>query len=199
MGHPPKNERRENEEVIERLADVLDNLGIRYAIGGSIASALYGTIRFTRDADITVQPFSSLADRLYELLEDEFYVSREAMEEALKSHGSFNIIHFGTAFKIDLFIQGPNEFERQLLDRRHMLRLDEASPREVGVVSPEDIVLLKLRWFSMTGGTSERQWSDVLGVLAVQGKSLDFEYLEDSARKLGLEELLDRAITEAQT
>ncbi len=199
MGHPPKNERRENEEVIERLADVLDDLGIRYAIGGSVASALYGTVRFTRDADITIQPFSSLADRLYELLKDEFYVSREAMEEALKSHGSFNIIHFGTAFKIDLFIQGSNEFERQLLDRRHMLRLDEASPREVGVVSPEDIVLLKLRWFSMTGGTSERQWSDVLGVLAVQGKSLDFEYLEDSARKLGLEELLDRAIAEAQT
>jgi hypothetical protein len=51
----------------------------------------------------------------------------------------------------------------------------------------------------MTGGTSERQWSDVLGVLAVQGKSLDFEYLEDSARKLGLKELLDRAIGEAQT
>ncbi len=199
MGHPPRNEKCENEEVIERLADVLDNLGIRYAIGGSVASALYGTVRFTRDADITIQPFPSLADRLYELLKNEFYVSREAMEEALKSHGSFNIIHFETAFKIDLFIQGPTEFERQLLERRHMLRLDEASPREVGVVSPEDIVLLKLRWFSMTGGTSERQWSDVLGVLAVQGKSLDFEYLEDSARKLGLEELLDRAIAEAQT
>ncbi len=199
MGHPPKNEKRENEEVIERLADVLDNLGIRYAIGGSVASALYGTVRFTRDADITIQPFSSLTDRLYELLKDEFYVSREAMEEALKSHGSFNIIHFETAFKIDLFIQGPSEFEGRVLDRRHMLRLNETSPREVGVVSPEDIVLLKLRWFNMTGGTSERQWSDVLGVLAVQGESLDFEYLKHSARELGLEDLLNRAIREAET
>ncbi len=199
MGHPPRNEKRENEEVIERLADVVDSLGIRYAIGGPIASALYGTVRFTRDADITIQPFSSLADRLYELLKEEFYVSREAMEEALRSHGSFNIIHFETAFKIDLFIQGPSEFEGQLLDRRHMLRLNETSLREVGVVSPEDIVLLKLRWFSMTGGTSERQWNGVLGVLAVQGESLDFEYLKDSARKLGLEELLDRAIAEAET
>lgn len=71
--------------------------------------------------------------------------------------------------------------------------------REVCVVSPEDIVLLKLRWFNMTGGTSERQWSDVLGVLAVQGESLDFEYLKGSARKLGVEELLSRAMAEAQT
>jgi hypothetical protein len=78
-----------------------------------------------------------------------------------------------------------------------MLRLSETSRRDVCVVSPEDIVLLKLRWFQETGGTSERQWNDVLGVLAVQGQALDFDYLTDSAKELGLEELLDRAIAEA--
>jgi hypothetical protein len=199
MGHPTTNEKRENEEVIERLAEVLDGLGIRYAIGGSFASALYGTVRFTRDADLTVQSFSPLADGLYELLKDEFYISREAMDEALQSHGSFNVVHFETAFKIDLFIQGPSAFEGRILDRRRRLRLSDVSPRDVSVVSPEDIVLLKLRWFNMTGGTSERQWTDVLGVLAVQGKALDFQYLTDSARELGLEELLQRARAEADT
>jgi hypothetical protein len=199
MAHLPTNDKRENEEVIERLADLLDSLGIHYAIGGSVASALYGTVRFTRDADITVQLSPSLADRLYELLQEEFYVSREAMREALRSQSSFNVIHFQTAFKIDLFIQGPSAFEGRLWDRRHMLRLNERSPRDVSVVSPEDIVLLKLRWFNMTGGTSERQWSDVLGVLGVQGKSLDFDYLTASAKELGLESLLDRAVAEADT
>ena len=185
--------------MIERLADVLDGLGIRYAIGGSIASGLYGTVRFTRDADITVQPFSPAAGRLHDLLKDEFYVSRQAMEEALRSHRSFNVIHFETAFKIDIFVQGPSEFEQRLLDRSRMLRLSDASRRDVSVVSPEDIILLKLRWFRETGGTSERQWTDVLGVLAVQGKTLDFDYLTDSAKKLGLEELLKRAVAEADT
>ena len=199
MVSPLTDEKRENERVIERLVDVLDSLGIGYAIGGSVASALYGTVRFTRDADMSVQPFSPLADKLYELLSDEFYVSREAMEEALRSHGSFNVIHFQTAFKIDLFIQGPSEFEGRLLQRRHMLRLSETSRRDVCVVSPEDIVLLKLRWFQETGGTSERQWHDVLGVLAVQGEALDFDYLTDSAKELGLEELLDRAIAAGRT
>jgi len=69
----------------------------------------------------------------------------------------------------------------------------------VYVVSPEDVVLLKLRWFAMTGGTSERQWSDVLGVLGVQGPALDRAYLTRWARKLGLNELLDRAIAEVGT
>jgi len=199
MERPLKNEKRESEKVIERLADVLDSLGIRYAIGGSVASALYGTVRFTRDADITVEPFSHVAGRLYELLQDEFYISREAMEEALRSHGSFNVIHFQTAFKIDLFIQGPGEFEGRLWERRHMVRLSEESSRDVSVVSPEDIILLKLGWFRQTGGTSQRQWGDVLGVLAVQGNALDFEYLTASARELGLEELLSRARAEAET
>jgi hypothetical protein len=199
MGRPRKNEKRENERVIERLADVLDSLGVRYTVGGSVASALYGTVRFTRDADISVEPFSHVADRLYELLQDEFYLSREAMEEALRSHGSFNVIHFATAFKIDLFVRGPSEFEGRLWERRHMLRLSDESSRDVSVVSPEDIILLKLGWFRQTGCTSERQWDDVLGVLAVQREALDFEYLIASARELGLEELLSRARGEAQT
>ena len=63
----------------------------------------------------------------------------------------------------------------------------------------EDIILLKLRWFRETGCTSERQWTDVLGVLAVQGEALDFDYFAEWARKLGLEELLSRAKAEAQT
>ncbi len=40
---------------------------------------------------------------------------------------------------------------------------------------------------------------DSLGVLSTQGGGLDFEYLMDSAKKLGLEELLDRARAEADT
>ena len=107
------------------------------------------------------------------------------MEEALSSHRSFNVIHFETSFKVDLFVQGPSEFEQRLLERGKRLRLSDTGRRDVAVVSPEDIILLKLRWFRETGGTSQRQWDDVLGVLAVQGESLDFEYLTASAQELG--------------
>ncbi len=186
-------------DVVQRLVDVLEALGIPYAIGGSVASSAYGMMRFTQDADIAVQPFSPVADRFYSSVKDEFYISKEAMWQALNAHGSFNLIHFETSSKIDIFVQGPGEFEQGLLVHRRKANLSDAGRRDLYIVSPEDIVLLKLRWFRETGGTSERQWGDVVGVLAVQGKSLDFEYLTDLARKLGLEELLRRAIAEVET
>lgn len=185
-------------DAAERLIRVLDALGIAYALGGSLASSIYGMRRFTQDADITVKPFLPVADKFFDMVKDEFHISEEAIQEALRSHGSFNLIHFETSFKIDLFVQGPSEFEQQLLIRSRRVKLTDTASREVCVVSPEDIVLLKLRWFRDTGGTSERQWGDVMGVLGVQGDALDYEYLTGRARKLGLDELLDRATAEAQ-
>lgn len=186
-------------EIVQRLIRVLDTLDIPYAIGGSMASSTYGMRRFTQDADIAVRPFLPVADKFFDMVKDEFYISKEAMEEALRSHGSFNLIHFETSFKIDLFVQRPSEFEQQLLIRSRRVKLTDTAAREVCVVSPEDIILLKLRWFQETGGTSERQWGDVMGVLGVQAGTLDYEYLTNWARKLGLDELLERAIAQAGT
>jgi hypothetical protein len=186
-------------QVLERLAEVLDSLGIPYAIGGSIASSVYGTVRFTRDADIAVLPFAAVADKFYARLKGEFYVSEEAMQQALGCCGSFNIVHFETAFKIDLFLLGPSEFEQQLLVRSRIVRLGETPESDLCFVSPEDVVLLKLRRLSESDAFEESQWSDILGVLAIQGQTLDLARLTEDARVLGVEELLERAIAEAQT
>jgi hypothetical protein len=222
--------------VLERVAQVLDSLGIPYAIGGSIASSMYGTVRFTRDADIavypfasvadrfyetlkdefyvneeamqqalsccgsfSVYPFASVADRFYETLKDEFYVNEEAMQQALSCCGSFSIIHYSTAFKIDLFLLGPSDFERELLVRSRIVRLGESSAGDLCFVSPEDVVLLKLRRLSEASPGCEHQWDDILGVLAVQGKALNYDHLADYARRLGIEELLERAVAEVAT
>jgi hypothetical protein len=186
-------------QVLERLAEVLDALGIPYAIGGSIASSVYGTVRFTRDADIAILPFAAVADKFYARLKDEFYDSEEAMQQALSCCGSFNIVHFETAFKIDLFLLGPSEFEQQLLVRSRMVRLGETPESDLCFVSPEDVILLKLRRLSESDGFEESQWGDILGVLAIQGRALNFARLTEDARILGGEELLERAIAEAQT
>ena len=186
-------------QVLERLAEVLDSLGIPYAIGGSIASSVYGTVRFTRDADIAVLPFTSVADKFYALLKNDFYVNEEAMQQALGCCGSFNIVHFATAFKIDLFLLGPSEFEQQLLVRSRMVRLGETPESDLCFVSPEDVILLKLRRLNESDGFDESQWEDILGVLAIQGLALDSERLIEDAKNLGVEDLLERAIAEAET
>ncbi|MEZ4442242.1 MAG: hypothetical protein R3B72_24320 [Polyangiaceae bacterium] len=47
------------------------------------------------------------------------------------------------------------------------------------------------------GEVSERQWLDVLGVIQVQGERFDRGYAEEWAAKLGVDELLTRALNEA--
>lgn len=39
-------------EVTFKVTAVLENLGISYLIGGSLASILYGMVRTTQDADV---------------------------------------------------------------------------------------------------------------------------------------------------
>ena len=185
--------------VLERLTDVLDTLGIPYAIGGSIASSVYGTVRFTRDADIAILPFDPAADRFYKMLKDEFYINEQTMQQALRCCGNFSIIHLKTAFKIDFFVLGPSAFEEQILLRSRIVRLGDSEKGDLCFVSPEDVILLKLRRMHEPDAVMGQQWTDILGVLAVQGETLDFQYLTTWAGELGLGPHLERAIVETAT
>ncbi len=182
--------------VLKQLTDVLDDLKIDYAIGGSIASSLYGKVRFTQDVDMTVTAFGDKTEQLYNALKEHFYISKDAMYQAISNRGSFNIIHLKSAFKIDIFIQKDDDFHRQLFLRRRKVKLDESIEHLFYIVSAEDIILLKLQWYQSAGCVSERQWSDVLGVLAVQSQALDMRYLRSCSEKLGLSDILQKAIDE---
>ena len=184
--------------VLESLTDILQQLDIVYAIGGSVASSIYGKVRFTEDADIAVEPFDNQADKLIELLSSDYYISKEAVYQALKQQGSFNVIHLDSAFKIDVFICKDTAFEKQLIARRKSLKLSDSIKKEFAVVSAEDIILLKLQWYRDGGYGSERQWNDVLGILTVQAERLDFEHLNKWAAILGINELLEKAISESK-
>lgn len=43
--------------ALDKIVSVFEDLGIGYAIGGSIASSFHGYNRMTNDADITAEPF----------------------------------------------------------------------------------------------------------------------------------------------
>jgi len=185
--------------VLKQLTDALDDMKIDYAIGGSIASSVYGKVRFTQDADITVAAFGDKAEQLYKVLKESFYISKDAMYQAISNRDSFNVIHLESAFKIDIFVQKDDDFHRQLFLRRQKVKLDESIEHMFDIVSAEDIILLKLQWYQSAGCISERQWSDVLGVLAVQTEALDMEYLRICSGKLGLTDIFNRAIQESKT
>jgi hypothetical protein len=184
--------------VLRQLTDALDDLNIVYAIGGSVASSVYGKVRFTQDADVTVTSFTDKAERLYNVLKENFYISKNAMYQAISNRSSFNVIHLKSAFKIDIFVQKDDDFHRQLFLRRKKVRLDESIEHLFDIVSAEDIILLKLQWYQSAGCISERQWSDILGVLTVQSRALDMKYLKSCSEKLGLSDIFNRAIQESE-
>ena len=59
--------------------------------------------------------------------------------------------------------------------------------------SPEDTLLHKLIWYKLGDEMSDRQWSDILGVLKIQGTALDQDYLDQWAPLLDVYDLLLRA------
>jgi hypothetical protein len=183
--------------ILESFTDILQQLDIAYAIGGSVASSIYGKVRFTEDADVTVEAFDNQADKLIELLSSDYYISKEAVYQALKQQGTFNVIHLDSAFKIDVFIRKNTAFEKQFMARRISLRLSDSIKKEFAVISPEDIILLKLQWYRDGGFSSERQWNDVMGILTVQAERLDFDYLNKWAAILEINDLLEKAVSES--
>ena len=58
-------------------------------------------------------------------------------------------------------------------------------------------MLAKLEWFQAGGRVSERQWSDVIGVIRLCA-DLDVAYLRKWAQELGVPDLLDGALAEGQ-
>ena len=58
------------------------------------------------------------------------------------------------------------------------------------------MILYRLVSYRAGGEISDRQWRDVLGVLAVQGDALDEEYLRRWSRHLRVADLLERAFSE---
>lgn len=180
--------------VVMQVIDALDGLGIRYAIGGSFASAVYGVMRATMGADLVVDLALPDVGPLARALIGDFYADVDSMREAVQQRSSFNLIHLGTMFKVDVFVAKTRAFDRSQLARRRLVLLSEEPERQAYVASAEDTILAKLEWYRMGGEVSERQWRDVLGVLLVQGERLDLDYLKQMATHIGVLDLLKLAL-----
>ena len=175
----------------------LDDLGVPYHLGGSLASSIHGFARATLDADLVADLSPGQGRELARRLGDSFYASPDAMETAIDERRSFNVIHLATMFKVDVFVLKTTAFDRESFSRSRCQALGEPAT-EVRVATPEDTILHKLLWYEKGGRVSERQWSDLVGVIEVQGDRLDEVYLERWARELGLEPLLAAARREAK-
>jgi hypothetical protein len=175
---------------------ILDDLGVPYALGGSVASSVFGEPRATADVDIAIRVEPEAGEALVGRMQAEFYVPVEAARQAIRDSQSFNLLDFDEAFKVDFFVLGDGVLDRCQLERRVLVPIPGA-PGGVWVTSAEDQILRKLDWYRQGGSVSDRQWRDVIGLLRIRGDTLDFDYLGETAAQVDLGALVEAAVDEA--
>ncbi len=182
--------------AITPIVDTLEELGVPYHIGGSVASSLYGLPRMTIDVDLVADLRLGHVRPLIKRLQATYYIDEDMVLDAINRHSSFNLIHQETILKVDVFIPKTRLFDQEEL-RRVQSKVLEGSDRTFFVASPEGTILNKLEWYRMGSEVSDRQWNDILGVLKVQGTHLDMNYLQKWAAHLDVTDLLERALVDA--
>jgi len=186
-------------ELVQALRPVvafLDHCRARYFVGGSVASSYHGASRSTLDVDLTAQLNESAVTDLCAALSDNYYLNEQSIRSAIRRNSCFNLIHFETSFKVDVFVSDASPYSDESQKRAIIAELDVDPILLVRMASVEDIIIIKLDWYRLGGEASERQWSDLRTVAMLNVKQLDFEYVGKWAQLKGLTSLFERLLKE---
>jgi len=141
-------------------------LGAPWAATGSIASMIYGEIRVTHDIDIIILLDGEAIAALERVFpENEFYrPPRDVVEieRARDRRGHFNIIHFESGYKADVYLSADDPFHSWALRNRRSVDIGETP---LWLAPPEYVILHKLEFYREGG--SEKHLRDIRGMLAV--------------------------------
>ena len=178
------------------VAAVLNQLGVRFYVGGSVASSFHGAARSTMDVDPVCELVAEHVPAFVSAFGDDFYVSELAVRTAIQRHSCFSLIHLSTSFKVDVFISRGRPFDTSSMDRATLETLGGEPPLKVRIATAEDSIISKLEWYRKTNETSERQWDDVTRLIRLLGSQADLARLTDMARSVGVDDLLHRLLNE---
>ena len=188
------------QRAFQQILDTLNHLKIPYMIGGSLASSVHGVFRSTNDIDIVADLEEQHVTQFVSQLAGDFYLDPETMREALHRGRPFNVIHFASGYKFDIFPVAGNSYYQTQLKRCWVqeVAIGEGESIRCSVATAEDMILAKLAWYRADGEHSERQWNDVRGIRSVQGDRLDQSYMREWAHRLGVDDLLEKLWSEEE-
>jgi hypothetical protein len=169
--------------LLTRIVEALDGTGIPYMLTGSLASSLQGEPRASHDIDLVIDIAPDDVARVARALSAPgIYLDEHAVRDAARRRTMFNLIDSSSGDKADFWLLTDDSYDRERFARRVRV---EALGLDLSVSTPEDTILMKLRWSARAGG-SEKQVNDAFGVYGFQGDALDEVYLDKWAESLGV-------------
>jgi hypothetical protein len=172
------------QELLKKVIHALESIPIDYMVTGSLASSFYGEPRSTHDIDLVVTIQKTDIKNLMKFFRSpRFYLDEGAVVQAVENRDMFNLIDTKEGDKIDFWILTDDSFDQSRFSRR---RKEKAAGFHMQVSTPEDTILMKLKWAKLSGG-SEKQFTDALRVYEVQAGELDMDYLEKWINQLDLD------------
>jgi len=173
------------QQLLITVVEALNDTSVDYMLTGSVVSSMLGEPRSTHDIDIVIVTLKQASiKKLQEIFtEPRFYLDEASIIDALKHRQMFNIIDTESGYKVDFWILNDNEYDVERFARRISKKIYD---KDIYITSPEDIIIGKLKWSKLSGG-SEKQLKDARSVYQVQQSILDMKYLERWIQKLELQ------------
>lgn len=168
-------------EAIEKLQKACLKQKIKIAFTGGIAIGVYGNPRATYDVDgFILAAKKQIAPLLLALGKIGFKSSKKPVFKTIQDKQFITLIYSKYKMYVDLFI-ATGDFQSGILKRAKRLK---ANKLKINVVSPEDLILLKLQ------AGREKDLDDVRGILTESFTRLDLKYLKKWAKQLGVDHFL---------
>lgn len=186
------------EGFVRLVLDAIESAGIEYMIGGAVAAWAWGEPRSTLDLDLVVNiPLECVSQFSEELKKRDMLVPEKIiLDNILEDRVDLpiNAIHMYSGYKADLYpVRDGDELRASAFNRRRKVDLGE-SLGEVYLHSPEDLIIYKLWYYSISQQTKHIR--DITSIIMTLRDELEIEYIETWVTKKGLlniwRELLDR-------
>jgi hypothetical protein len=184
-------------EFAASIIDMLETLGITYAIGGSFASNAYGEARLTLDIDISLVLPSTDVKRFVDAIQAlGYYITYDSIVDALVHDLPVNVIDATSGYKADLFLFKSAPLEQSILARSRRVEYDPDTHASAMLYSAEDVIIYKLKYYLLE--QSQKHLRDIGAILIVQAEALDRDYISYWAAQIGARDIWQQLTDEYQ-
>jgi hypothetical protein len=173
-------------DFFKKIIEYFNGHHIPYMLSGSIAMGLYIVPRATKDIDFVAHLQLQDVDGFVQHFAGAYYVSKDAVSDAINRQSMFNIIDHKSGYKADFVILKNDEYRLTEFERKRKMNFYGIS---FYVVSPEDLLISKLIWIQEWQATV--QMEDIKNLASLPDLQQDYINYWTKELKLNTFDLLN--------